>query len=354
MEHWFDVVIVGADPAGCAAALQLAKRNPEFAARILLLADPDFPRNERCRGGLIPHTDRLLEHLESPTDAPALTVGSVFFHPVGGSPKSETSQFFRTVDREAFDASLLRHVRKKGIPVRECEPVSSLTREGEWIRVETPCGSYRGRVVIGADGARSRIRRELVGPARGEPFVALEASMPDPAASDEASFDFRLIAQGLRGYAWDFPCFVRGERRANRGIGGIRWPPCVSLRDLFAIVVRERGFRLEGARLAGWSAPLYHPDSPQGAAGVLLAGDAAGVAPWLGDRIPMALGTGILAADAVADGFAEGRLDFSNHAERVRESALRGQRARSSAVEERFCDAVVRAANLADRFAEVR
>lgn len=354
MDHRFDVLIVGAGPAGCAAALQLAKRDPELAGRSLLLDSAVFPRDKLCGGGLVPQTDRLLAHLEIPRDVPDVTVRSVFFHYAGGSSETATPQQFRVVRRDVFDASLLRQVKNKGVQVREGEPVSLLTREGDWIRVDTPRGCYRARVVIGADGARSRVRRALVGPARGEQFIALETLTPDAAVSDEAVFDFRLTASGLRGYAWDFPCIVRGERCMNRGIGGSRWPAGASLRDLFAAAMLERGIRLERSHLEGWSAPLYHPDSPQGAAGVLLAGDAVGVDPWLGEGISVALGTGILAAHAAAEGLAAGRLDFSDHTERVRESAVGWQMERSLAVAEPFYEAAARDGGLAGFFAAAR
>ncbi len=352
MDLDFDVVIVGAGPAGCAAALALAMRNPELASRTLLLASAVSPRDKSRVSGLVPQNDPWLAPLEIPLDGSDVDVRAVFLHGAGESSELTTPRLFRAVCHEVFDAALLRQVKKKGIRVREGVSISSLTREGEWIRLDTSRGRYRGRVVIGADGARSQVRRAFVGPARGEPFVALETLMPDALASDEAVFDFRLSAQGLRGYAWDVPCIVRGERRRNRGIGGIRWPAYVSLRDLFAAVIRERGCRLEGSPLAGWSAPLYHPDSPQGAAGVLLAGDAVGV-EWLGEGISAALGTGILAAHAAADGLAAGRLDFSDHTERVRGSAVGRQIERSLAVAEPFYEASARTSGLAGSFAAV-
>ncbi|MCL4683203.1 FAD-dependent monooxygenase [Myxococcota bacterium] len=351
MDRCFDIIIVGAGPAGCAAALQLTQRAPELAARTLLVDGAVFPRHKPCGGGLVPQTDRLLTHLGIPADVQDVTVRSVFFHYAGGSKDKASTRLFRVVRRDVFDASLLRQVKKRGVHVREGEWVSLLTRERESICLETPRGRYHARVVIGADGARSRVRRALVGPARGEQFVALETLMADAAASDEAIFDFRLAAQGLRGYAWDFPCIVRGERYVNRGIGGSRWPSGISLRDLFAASMLERGFRLERSHVEGWSAPLYHPDSPQGAPGVLLAGDAVGVDPWLGEGISVALGTGILAAHAAADGLAEGCLDFSDHTERVRESAVGWQLERSLAIAEPFYEAAGRTGGLAGFFA---
>lgn len=342
MEPDFDVIIVGAGPAGCAAAMQLVRRDSSYADRTLLLDGAVCPRDQFCGGALVPQTDKLLTHLEIPADVPGALVRSVLFHYPGGSADASAPQIFRVVRHDVLDGSLLRQVEKHGVLVREGEPVSSLTREGDTIRLETPGGGYRTRVVIGADGGRSRVRRQLVGPACAEQFTALETLMPDSSPSDAAIFDFRPMAQGLRGYAWEFPCIVRGERCVNRGIGGTHWPAGISLRDLFAAVMLGRGLLLERSRLAGWSAPLYRPGSPQGARGVLLAGDAVGVTPWLGEHIAMAVRTGILAADAAADGLAAGRLDFADHAARVREGAVGCQRERSLALAPPFRDVAAR------------
>ncbi len=354
MERSFDILIVGSGPAGCAAALQLARSDSALAARTLLLDGAVVPPDEFRGRGLVQQSDRLLAQLGIPSDHPDVTVRSVFLHHAGRSSDLPMHRPFRIVDRAAFAASLLRQVKKKGVRVREGEPVSLLTRERDRIRIDTPRGRYRARIVIGADGARSRVRRALVGPSRGEQFVALETLVPGGVASDEATFDFRLTEQGLQGYAWDLPCNVGGERCMNRGIAGSRWPSGVSLRDLFAAVMRERGFRLERSRLEAWSAPLYHPSSPQGSPGVLLAGDALGVDPWLGEGISVELDTGVLAAQAAADALVDGRFDFSDYRLRLRESEVGRQMERNLALAEPLGGAAVPTGGLASCFAATR
>jgi flavin-dependent dehydrogenase len=246
---------------------------------------------------------------------------------------------------------LLRHARAGGVEVREGEPVVGFVRERDGVLVETRHGAYRTRVLIGADGAKSRVRSALVGPTGGERFVALELLTPGhdgpDGAANTAVFDFRPVAHGLRGYAWHFPSLKAGERWTNRGLGGTRWPRGESLLALFRSALRARGIEPRCSRIEGWSAPLYHPDSPKSAERVLLAGDAIGVDPWLGEGISVALGTGIVAANAAADALGAGRFDFADYRERIHESAVGWQLERQRNLADPFYEAAAALRGLA-------
>lgn len=63
--HMFthEIVIVGAGPAGSAAALELANLDPGLAERLLLLDKAVFPRPKHCAGGLSVDTDSELRGL---------------------------------------------------------------------------------------------------------------------------------------------------------------------------------------------------------------------------------------------------------------------------------------------------
>lgn len=345
-----DVIILGGGPAGSAAAIQLARRDPALAERTLLLDAATFPREKLCGGGLIRNSDRLLAHLGVSAPVPSVEVRAMRFEYDGGGAEIRQPGLFRVVRREVFDEVLLRTARAAGVQVREGEAALGLAREESCIRVTTRLGEYRARVLIGADGANSRVRRSFVGRSRGERFVALEVLTPGHDASPEvgetAVFDFRPVARGLRGYAWDFPSVREGKLLMNRGLGGARWPSGVRLADLFAESLAERGIDIRKCVVEGWSAPLYHVDSAQSAARVLLAGDAVGVDPWLGEGISVALGTGILAAHSAYDALASGRFDFEDHRERVRESAVGWQLCRNRDLADPFYEAAAKPGGL--------
>jgi geranylgeranyl reductase family protein len=351
MDSLYDVIIVGGGPAGAAAAIQLARNDSAVAARTLLLDAAVFPREKLCGGGVIRESDRLLAHLEIEADVASIPIHAIRFEYEGGCALHRRANLFRVVRREEFDHALLRAVKTCGVTVQEGERVARLMRERDSVCVETRSGSYRARVVIGADGARSLVRRSLVGPERGERFVALGVLTPWHEGSDSDSntavLDFRPVARGLRGYAWEFPSVRAGERWMNRGLGGSRWPSGVSARQLFAEMLEARGVDRGRCRIEGGSAPLYDPESPQSAERVLLAGDAVGVDPLFGEGISVALGTGILAAHAASEALAVDRFDFSDHRERVRDSAVGWQLTRSRLLADPLYEAAAKPRGLA-------
>ena len=67
--------------------------------------------------------------------------------------------------------------------------------------------------------------------------------------------------------------------------------------------------RLEGLELRGHPIRTFNPRGPLSVGSVVLAGDAAGVDPLLGEGISFALGYGEVAAGAIGAGFAQGRFD---------------------------------------------
>jgi flavin-dependent dehydrogenase len=80
--------------------------------------------------------------------------------------------------------------------------------------------------------------------------------------------------------------------------------------------------RLEDCKLEGHPIHLYSPRSALATPHVLLAGDAAGADPLLGEGISLALGYGRLAARALVDAFTRDDLSFADYTGVVHHSAL--------------------------------
>lgn len=321
-----DVIIIGAGPAGAAAAIQIARRSPELAGRTLLLDAAYFPRPKLCGGGVVPEADRFLSYLDVSIDVPAVAIDTIRFEYEGGHTLRHLPGAFRVVRREEFDHALVRTAQGLGISLQQGEPVRQVRREGDGIVVVTTKAEYHAKVVIGADGSNSLVRRSLIGGKRQCRFVALEVVTPRQPVEERtaatAVFDFRPAALGLQGYYWDFPCVVGGQPRMNRGIGGAAWAPNESLKELFETQLEGRDVALNRDDLEGATAPFYDPSLPQSAEHVLLAGDAVGVDRWFGEGISVAIGTGILAAHSAVEAFESGDFSFANHRLRVRGSAV--------------------------------
>jgi geranylgeranyl reductase family protein len=317
-----DVLVVGGGPAGAATALALARVDPALASRTLLIDAAEFPRDKTCAGGLIPHTLELLRALDLELDVPFVRVDHARVE-AGGSATLEIPSpgCCFVIRRREFDAMLLDAARKRGAAVREGVKVRSVERAAEGFRVATSAGEIRCRAIVGADGAGSLVRRSLVDSDAG--FVARAVMCDVPIAEaivpSTYEFDFRPVFDGLRGYAWAFPCLIGGEPHWNVGVYSLERRGAGGTLDR---LLGERVGDRDDCRRRAHPIRLYGPGLPVSAPGVLLVGDAAGVDPLLGEGISYALEYGALAARELAEGFRRGDLGFRGYRRRVRRSGM--------------------------------
>jgi len=315
-----DLVIVGGGPAGTATAIALARRAPDLAARTVLLDRAAFPRDKTCAGGLIPHTIEILRELGVELTVPSVRVDQAVVDVAGERIEIDSPACCWVIRRRDFDAMLLAAARARGVEVRESVKLLDARRDDGGIRLETSAGPLWTRAVVGADGSGSLVRRSLV--SRDEGWVARALMCDVPIADDQAparfEFDFRAVLDGLAGYVWSFPCLIAGRPHWNVGA--------------YSLARRgegERLARLVDERAAAPDVPrkahpirLYRRGLPLSAPGVLLAGDAAGVDPLLGEGISFALQFGQLAASSLVDGFARNDLRFGAYDKAVARSAM--------------------------------
>jgi flavin-dependent dehydrogenase len=311
-----DVIIVGGGPAGAATALYLARRNPALAARTLLLEKARHPRPKVCAGGLIPHALACLDELGVGLGVPHVMVDRARVDTPGARVEMDGARFCAVVRRDQFDAALLAAVRTRGVAVVEDEKVTALARVAEGVQVTTTRGDYLARLVIGADGSGSLVRRRLLA-GDGAPDEVARAVMADiPIAAAPAlwdghararyDFDFRAVPRGLAGYAWAFPCLIDGRPHVNAGVYGWRRRAGVDLVALLRELQRELG----GGGVRHQAAPIRcFGRGPFVAPHVLLVGDAAGVEPLMGEGISFAFEYGRWAAAEIVD--ALDRNDFA-------------------------------------------
>jgi geranylgeranyl reductase family protein len=312
----FDVVVVGAGPAGSIAALVLARSG----ARVALADKAAFPRDKACGDLVGPRGVQVLADLG--LRVPDAGQGSDLLA-VGPSGRRSRLPAFtgRTypghgiiVPRLALDHALREAALEAGaVPVRA--RITAVEADGDG-RVDAVISSdgrrLAGEVIIAADGALSPVARlaGMLGPRALWGFAVrayVPAEVPLPLLVLLDASPWRIYP----GYGWLFPG-AGGQANVGIGVGLGSSRRQASLRGdlarLVALLVRRGdlgGDARPGPVIGGWLR-MGGTGSPPAAGNVLLAGDAAGlINPLQGEGIGPAMVSGRLAAKAVLAGPAQ-------------------------------------------------
>lgn len=321
MEPGWDLVIVGAGPAGSAAALSALSARPD--ARVLMLDRSDFPRDKACGDGIAPHVLDVLASVgvDGITDGYAQVDRLRIGFAAGPAADGRMARPAYVIPREVFDARLVRAAVERGAVLRQHRVRTVAASDDRGLPVVD--GTIRARVVIAADGASSVIRRQLRPPrvlattwpptwtapwrftakspglGDGQTAIAIRGYAQVPAS--RAGRQVIVFAAPNGGgstwpaYAWSFPI---GDGRANIGYGELLRPGGgLSRADLLG----RLDDLLPGASLGAqdWRAHLLplstgRPRQPDGR--ILYAGDAMNlINPFTGEGIFYAVASGVLA-----------------------------------------------------------
>ncbi|MDE0802751.1 MAG: geranylgeranyl reductase family protein [Acidimicrobiales bacterium] len=307
-----DVIVVGAGPAGTAAAISLAR-----AGRDVLVVDKaTFPRDKCCGDGLTALALRLSERLGlDPTTIPswttieAATVSGPRGHAVRFPLPDGPGVYAAVARRIDYDAALVDLARRAGAKVLEGHAVRSASETDDRVSLEIDgLGRVDARYVVAADGMWSPMRKALglgVPGYRGE-WHAFRAYFRN--VSEQAQRDLRVWFEAdlLPGYAWSFPAgpgvanFGYGIQRGGKvavGAMGPLWDELLArptIREFLGPDAVAEG------RHTAWPIPARVDAIPRTGRRTFFVGDAVAATDVMtGEGIGQALLTGMLAAEAI-------------------------------------------------------
>jgi flavin-dependent dehydrogenase len=305
----YDVAVIGAGPAGATLARLIADR-----WRVLLVDKRPLEPAARqglptkCCGGLLaPDAQKMLGVLGLGLPLHVLEEPQVFLvRAIDLRRQAERcyQRHYINVDREAFDCWLASQV-PPAVDVRfRCRLVSCEAEGGEFRMSFLQDGrgySERARVVIGADGAGSSIRRLLVGRRiRPKVYLAIQEwfEAHDPLPYFSAVFDPDITDY----YSWTIP------KRKALLLGSALLPGqgCRARFDLLKTKLADFGFQL-GRPVQRETGLLLRPSGPRhvctGGNGIGLIGEAAGwISPSSAEGLSYAFRSAIAMAEALREG----------------------------------------------------
>jgi len=306
----YDIAIVGAGPAGSTLARLLADRYRVLLVdrRRLDLAPSATSLKKTCGGLLAPAAQHELARQGLGIPA-RVAVGPQLFAvrtlDLHADLERLYQRFYVNVDREEFDRWLVslasEHVETGfGWRLTDLEPDA----EGTFLRFSTAEGGQAGvraRLVVGADGASSLVRRiAFAGTPAPARYSAIQAAYES--GSGDSSYGAVFDETLTDFYGWTIP-------KGDSLLVGAAFPagPGVSARfEAFVDRLRATGARL-GNRTSVSSAMIARPTSflqlCPGGGGVLLVGEAAGfISPSSAEGISYALRSAAVLARALEPG----------------------------------------------------
>jgi geranylgeranyl reductase family protein len=320
-----DVLVVGAGPAGSAAATWAARQGLE----VTIIDKEKFPRDKPCGDGLTPRAINELNKLglsdwlsgrPKNLGLRAAGFGQELLLPWNGN---SLPSYGSAAPRTELDQRVLQVATSAGAKLLEGYAATDVVLADQRIKTvkaETENGIVEisaNRVII-ADGARSQLGRKLGRQWHRDTAYGVAArAYIDSERSDDPWISSHLELRGtqnevLSGYGWIFPL---GNGQVNIGVGTLatqKRPADLNLRALLNQYTHEQRttWKLSGELNSPWSALLPMGGAVSGVAGVnfMFIGDAAGcVNPLNGEGIDYGLETGRLAAEMLLT-----ESDFSN------------------------------------------
>jgi menaquinone-9 beta-reductase len=308
----YEIMIVGGGPAGISTWLHLHKYAPELAEKTLLIEKEKYPRDKLCGGGVGGWSELVLRHLGVQLDIPSLFVSDLEFRYGEELYTLHQPNCFRMVRRIEFDEALAKNAINRGLELHENEMLLDITRKDNLLIVKTDKKVYKVKILVGADGALSTVRRKMKLLNKSHLAPTLEVFAPvNPKYDSEFDakkivLDFTPMKEGLQGYIWHTPCIKDGQSFIGHGIVDLRVysdKPRAEMKNILYKELRSRNIYIESKSLSSHPIRWFSDKDIISQPNILLVGDAAGIESATGGGIHFALSYGEIAANTIIDAF---------------------------------------------------
>jgi geranylgeranyl reductase family protein len=288
MNIW-DAIVVGAGPAGCACAYDLASSGKS----VLLLDKSNFPRLKACAGGLTMKTVRALRYSIDPVIRQRIDRMVIEERNSARIPVRRKELICVMTERTELDAYCLAKTIEAGAVFQRIRGIEDIVEEKNQVAVTAQDEVMRGRFLVGADGVHSQVRRMTCDGGWFRTAFAIEANLRRSAQKDDLVFDFAPV---MSGYGWVFP----KRDHVNIGLYSLDRNEKLNCDRLSAYIARRFGSDAKAENFvgqhAGFGAAQHRTQNNR----IFLAGDAGGfVDPLSGEGIYGAVISGQAAAAAI-------------------------------------------------------